>query len=358
MLDILLGAAMDWIQKNPSRVAYGAHMLYNSAKKSYDSNKRIQEWRAGSEERARRKPKYSAILREFYATQIEAVIQELKNADSRVCGLSEQTLRQFAEKRFADTLEARMKEAEEKLKRLKSLFKNESRQCEADDKLRSIWASASSACEEYANTYAQILACGKEDDFSKMLLMEKANALHLNDSQIKCAEKILNRCGGDTHSVSQFFQEGDAKVKALENLRNEIVATRKVYKILKYWVYGSKIQLEADGDEYWLDEYRLLDGGSDELDVQEKMDDEELARFESNSDADGCEPENTVFLDDVGENKIAVIKVLRDYTGMGLKSAKDFVDSAPCSLSDVDNAEDMVRDLQSAGADVRYVCRL
>lgn len=347
MLDVLLGAAVDWIQKNPSHVAYGAQQLFNSAKKSYDSNKRHQEWVAGSEERARRKPQYSAILREFYAEQVAGVIQELK-ADPRVCGLSEQTIRQFAEKKFADTLEARANEAKTKLNHLKSLFSKESEQSESDDRLRSVWASAPSSCDEYANTFAEILTSGREDDFSKMLLMEKANNLHLNDSQIECVETVLRRFGGNVHRVSQFFEEGDAKAQELENLNREIVATQRAYDIFQYWVGESSIKLEADGDENWLlsgEDYNLGENDSE-------IPAEEVA------DEDDCESENTIYFDDAGTNKIAVIKIIRDYTGMGLKDAKDFVDSIPCSLSDIDNAEEMVQDLLAAGAEVRYVSRL
>ena len=42
--------------------------------------------------------------------------------------------------------------------------------------------------------------------------------------------------------------------------------------------------------------------------------------------------EFTVILSEVGPNKINVIKVVRELTGLGLKEAKDFVESAPNPL--------------------------
>jgi large subunit ribosomal protein L7/L12 len=41
-----------------------------------------------------------------------------------------------------------------------------------------------------------------------------------------------------------------------------------------------------------------------------------------------------VVLKDVGANKIQVIKVVRELTGLGLKEAKDAVDSAPSTLKE------------------------
>ncbi|HEY2367722.1 MAG TPA: ribosomal protein L7/L12 [Polyangiaceae bacterium] len=41
---------------------------------------------------------------------------------------------------------------------------------------------------------------------------------------------------------------------------------------------------------------------------------------------------HTLRLDDCGPNKIQVIKVIRTYTGLGLKEAKDLTESTPCVL--------------------------
>ncbi len=56
-----------------------------------------------------------------------------------------------------------------------------------------------------------------------------------------------------------------------------------------------------------------------------------------------------------GQNKIAVIKVVRELTGLGLKEAKDLVDGAPKPVKTgvtKDDAEDMKKKLTEAGATV------
>lgn len=60
-----------------------------------------------------------------------------------------------------------------------------------------------------------------------------------------------------------------------------------------------------------------------------------------------------VVLKDVGSNKIQVIKVVRDVTGLGLKEAKDLVDSAPKTIKEnmpKEDAEKLVETLKAAGA--------
>lgn len=58
---------------------------------------------------------------------------------------------------------------------------------------------------------------------------------------------------------------------------------------------------------------------------------------------------------DAGANKIAVIKVVREITGLGLKEAKDMVDAAPKVVKEgvaKAEAEDMKKKLEEAGAKV------
>jgi large subunit ribosomal protein L7/L12 len=62
-----------------------------------------------------------------------------------------------------------------------------------------------------------------------------------------------------------------------------------------------------------------------------------------------------VILKASGANKIAVIKVVRALTGLGLKEAKDKVDGAPSTLLEAvakDKAEDAKKQLVEAGAEV------
>ena len=65
--------------------------------------------------------------------------------------------------------------------------------------------------------------------------------------------------------------------------------------------------------------------------------------------------EFTVILADVGANKIPVIKVVRELTGLGLKEAKDLVDGAPKTLKEGVSKEDaakMKAALEEQGATV------
>jgi len=62
-----------------------------------------------------------------------------------------------------------------------------------------------------------------------------------------------------------------------------------------------------------------------------------------------------VILKEIGANKIGVIKVVRALTGLGLKEAKDKVDSAPSTILEAvakDKAEDAKKQLLEAGAQV------
>lgn len=56
-----------------------------------------------------------------------------------------------------------------------------------------------------------------------------------------------------------------------------------------------------------------------------------------------------------GQNKLAVVKLVKDLTGLGLKEAKDLVDQAPKPLKegvDKATADDLVKQLKEAGAEV------
>jgi len=65
--------------------------------------------------------------------------------------------------------------------------------------------------------------------------------------------------------------------------------------------------------------------------------------------------EFTVVLKGGGANKIGVIKVVREITGLGLKDAKDMVDGAPKDVKAGVNkaeADDIAKKLKDAGAEV------
>lgn len=72
--------------------------------------------------------------------------------------------------------------------------------------------------------------------------------------------------------------------------------------------------------------------------------------------AAAAEEEKTEFdvvLKEIGPSKIGVIKAVRTATGLGLKEAKDLVESAPCKIKEAlpkADAEALVKTLEGAGA--------
>lgn len=62
-----------------------------------------------------------------------------------------------------------------------------------------------------------------------------------------------------------------------------------------------------------------------------------------------------VILKSAGASKLAIVKLVKDLTGAGLKEAKDMVDSAPAPIKQgiaKDEAEALKKQLEDAGAEV------
>ncbi len=73
------------------------------------------------------------------------------------------------------------------------------------------------------------------------------------------------------------------------------------------------------------------------------------------SDAPAAEEKSSfdVILKDAGAGKLGVVKLVKDLTGLGLKEAKDLVDSAPKAVKEgvsKDEAEGLKKSLEEAGA--------
>ena len=72
-------------------------------------------------------------------------------------------------------------------------------------------------------------------------------------------------------------------------------------------------------------------------------------------DAGAAQTEFTVILKNAGPNKLNVVKVVKDLTGLGLKEAKDLVDGAPKTVKEniaKDEAEALKAKLTETGAEV------
>ncbi|HEV3166358.1 MAG TPA: 50S ribosomal protein L7/L12 [Isosphaeraceae bacterium] len=74
------------------------------------------------------------------------------------------------------------------------------------------------------------------------------------------------------------------------------------------------------------------------------------------AEAAPAKTEFDVMLEAIGPNKINVIKVVRAATGLGLKEAKDLVESAPKEIKtgiSEDDAKKLKKELEDAGATVK-----
>lgn len=72
-------------------------------------------------------------------------------------------------------------------------------------------------------------------------------------------------------------------------------------------------------------------------------------------DAAEAQTEFTVILKAAGASKLAVVKLVKELTGAGLKEAKDLVDGAPATLKEgisKDEADGLKSSLEEAGAEV------
>ncbi len=62
-----------------------------------------------------------------------------------------------------------------------------------------------------------------------------------------------------------------------------------------------------------------------------------------------------VILKSAGANKLAIVKLVKELTGLGLKEAKDIVDAAPSAIKEgvtKDEAESLQKQLTEAGAEI------
>ena len=82
------------------------------------------------------------------------------------------------------------------------------------------------------------------------------------------------------------------------------------------------------------------------------------AAADGGADAPAEKAEYDVILKDAGAQKVAVIKAVKDVTGLGLGEAKAIVDSAPKAVKEKikkDEAETIKKTLEEAGATVELV---
>ena len=111
----------------------------------------------------------------------------------------------------------------------------------------------------------------------------------------------------------------------------------------------------------WLDKATTLELNEVVKAIEEKFGVSATAVAVSGGGATGVAPAAeeqsayTVVLASAGEQKIAVMKVVKEVLGLGLKDAKDLVDAAPSTLKDgmkKAEAEDLKKKIEAAGGKV------
>lgn len=110
----------------------------------------------------------------------------------------------------------------------------------------------------------------------------------------------------------------------------------------------------------WLDKATVLELNEVVKAIEEKFGVSAAAVASAGPAAGGAEAAEeksafTVVLASAGEQKIAVMKVVKEALGLGLKEAKDLVDGAPATLKDgmkKAEADELKKKLEEAGAKV------
>jgi|SRR3989344_1736567 len=111
----------------------------------------------------------------------------------------------------------------------------------------------------------------------------------------------------------------------------------------------------------WLDKATTLELNEVVKAIEEKFGVSAAAVAVSNGGANGAaapaeeQSAFTVVLASAGEQKIAVMKVVKEVLGLGLKEAKDLVDAAPSTLKDgmkKTEADELKKKIETAGGKI------
>ena len=117
-------------------------------------------------------------------------------------------------------------------------------------------------------------------------------------------------------------------------------------------------KLTKDDILAYLDEATILELNDLVKSIEEKYGVSAAAAAAAPAEAADAAPKNvTVVMTAFGDSKVAVIKVVRTITGLGLVDAKKLVDAVPAEIKkDVpaDEAEKIKKDLTDAGATVEF----
>jgi|GEM_PF-88648 len=131
--------------------------------------------------------------------------------------------------------------------------------------------------------------------------------------------------------------------------QNKVIASRQIKRSA---LVRSSVQagLAKDDSQQQIEEMSVMDV----VELIEKLEDKFGV---SSDDTDAAEEQAgfDVIITSFGDNKVAVIKVIREATGLSLRDAKDVVESTPIALKEdisKEEAEDLKKYLEENGAKV------
>ena len=147
-----------------------------------------------------------------------------------------------------------------------------------------------------------------------------------------------------THCASQFYETTNQLVHKITIITNFMEVNEMTTQEFIDAIKGMTVLELNDLVKAWEEEF----GVSAAAGVV-------VAAAGAGADAGAEKDEFDVELTEVGPNKVKVIKVVREVTGLGLKEAKEVVDGAPKVVKEgasKDEAEDIKTKLEAEGAKV------
>jgi ribosomal protein L7/L12 len=165
------------------------------------------------------------------------------------------------------------------------------------------------------------------------------SAEDISDEPDSDNEDTLNENGLITSAEEEIPEESDNEteepVDEAENLEGEHPEEENETE------EGEEEADEEDGDDEFDEDNEAEDENEEEDEVDEEFDDI-----------------YGVSLNDAGENKLQIVKILKESLNISLSEAKDLVDNAPCIVIenvDEQTAEDLLDQLEEAGADAELI---
>lgn len=333
-------------------LARAAFRLVSDAVNQHQRNKRYEESKVRDRQNrviAQRNVEANAKIRQAaYDSLLKKRIETIRSENPQAREYPIEIVGKLARERLFNDLHNSFASCNRGLSEAVSKLRSVEGRKSVNEEVRKAWTGAHS---EYAKKYVELSRLsGGIGDIQKLELYSLSTKLRLQDDQCllssKVAELYLITGKDDLGFMGEIEGVGE-----VEELRDKIGEWALYKLVLEQWCEANKIFISTaeDGSLYVYDVKNLQSeiealGGSLRI---ENLDFCETEKTNS--------PESGVFLNSVGTDKMGAIRIIRSYTGMGLKDCVEFVDSLPSFLKNIKDAEGMVRDLKSIGAIARVM---